>query len=52
MILLMFGTSLVQDWQVAALQLIYGLSFAALLFLLAYNQYSIDLVLGTKRKTH
>lgn len=42
MILLTFGTSLVQDWQTAGLQLIYGISYAALLFLLPYNKYSLD----------
>lgn len=52
MLPLMFGTCLVQDWQVAGLQLIYGLSYAALLFLLACNRYSIDGILSTKRKTH
>jgi hypothetical protein len=34
MILLMFGTCIVQDWQIAGLQQIYGLSYAALLFAL------------------
>jgi thiosulfate dehydrogenase (quinone) large subunit len=50
MILLMFGTCLVQDWQIAGLQLIYGLSYAALLFLLACNRYSIDSILYSHPK--
>jgi thiosulfate dehydrogenase [quinone] large subunit len=52
MILLMFGTCIVQDWQIAGLQLIYGLSYAALLFLLPCNRYSMDSILGARRKTH
>lgn len=50
MILLMFGTCLLQDWQTAGLQLIYGMSYAALLFLLPYNRYSIDSILPSKPK--
>lgn len=42
MLSLMFGTCLLQDWQTAGLQLIYGISYAALLFLTDYNRYSLD----------
>lgn len=42
MLLLTFGTCLIQDWQTAGLQLIYGISYAGLLFLLRYNTYSVD----------
>lgn len=45
MLMLMIGICLVQDWQTAGLQLIYGIAYAALLFLLRYNQYSVDSVL-------
>jgi thiosulfate dehydrogenase [quinone] large subunit len=50
MILLMFGTCLVQDWQTAGLQLIYGFAYAALLSLGQYNRYSVDSALRTKRE--
>ncbi|HEX4039739.1 MAG TPA: DoxX family membrane protein [Acidobacteriaceae bacterium] len=46
MLLLMFGTCLAQNWQVAGLQLIYGMAYGALLFLLPYNTWSIDAVFG------
>lgn len=48
MILLVFGTRLVQDRQIAGLQLIYGLSYATLL---RYNHYSLDAAFGIRRLT-
>lgn len=39
---LTFGSSVVQDWPVAGLQLTYALTYAALLFLLRYNGWSLD----------
>lgn len=45
MLSLMFGTCLTQDWQIAGLQLIYGISYAALLFLLPCDKYSLDSML-------
>ena len=41
-LLLTVGITLVQDWNVAALQLIYASAYAALLFLRSYNAYSLD----------
>jgi thiosulfate dehydrogenase [quinone] large subunit len=40
--ILTFGSALVQDWQAAGTQLIYALAYAALLFLHRYNSLSID----------
>lgn len=45
MILLTFGTCLLQEWPVAGTQLIYGIAYAALLWALACNRYSVDAVL-------
>lgn len=39
---LTFGSGLVQDWPAAGLQLTYALVYAALLFLLQYNGWSVD----------
>lgn len=52
MLSLMFGTSLMQDWQIAGLQLIYGISYAGLLFLLPYNGFSVDSLLDRRRSQH
>ena len=42
MIVLTFGSGLVQDWSAAGIQLIYALAYALLLFLRSYNGWSID----------
>ena len=42
MLVLTFGSSLVQDWGIAGLQLTYAIAYFGLLFLLRYNRYSID----------
>ena len=42
MALLTFGVALVQQWDVAGIQLIYGAVFAFLLFLLDENRLSLD----------
>jgi thiosulfate dehydrogenase [quinone] large subunit len=39
---LTFGSALVQDWPAAGLQLTYALVYSALLFLLRYNGWSLD----------
>ena len=39
---LTFGSSLVQDWSAAAIQLTYALVYSVLLFLLRYNGWSVD----------
>jgi len=42
MMVLTFGSGLVQDWNAAGLQLTYALVFGALLFLRRYNGWSMD----------
>lgn len=42
MVVLTFGSSLLQDWQIAGIQLIYALAYFLLLFLLSYNRWSLD----------
>ena len=42
MLVLTFGSSLVQDWAAAGTQLMYALVFSALLFLRRYNSWSVD----------
>jgi thiosulfate dehydrogenase (quinone) large subunit len=39
---LTFGSALVQDWPAAGLQLTYALVYSVLLFLLRYNGWSVD----------
>ncbi|MDQ2926114.1 MAG: DUF1223 domain-containing protein, partial [Acidobacteriota bacterium] len=39
---LTFGTALVQQWDVAGVQLVYALVFAVLLWLHRYNRFSLD----------
>lgn len=46
---LTFGSSLVQDWAAAGLQLTYALVYTALLFLLRYNGWSLDACLNRGR---
>ncbi len=46
MVLLMAGTTLAQQWDVAGLQLIYCLTYFALLTLRGRNFYSLDTLLG------
>lgn len=42
MLVLTFGTTLVQNWSVAGSQLMYALVFSVLLFLRKYNSWSVD----------
>lgn len=42
MIVLTFGTCLIQDWQIAGIQLIYAMAYFLLLFLHGYNGWSMD----------
>jgi len=46
---LTFGSSLEQNWPVTGLQLTYALAYAALLFLLRYNGWSLDSCLTRDR---
>ncbi len=45
LLVLTFGASLIQDWQVAGTQLIYALAYALLLFLHRFNALSVDTAL-------
>jgi thiosulfate dehydrogenase [quinone] large subunit len=42
MLVLTFGSALVQDWAAAGVQLMYALVFSVLLFLRQYNSWSVD----------
>jgi len=48
-LVLTFGSALLQDWQAASTQLVYATVYAALLFLLRFNGWSVDAVLERKR---
>jgi len=48
-VVLTFGSSLIQDWQAAATQLLYAAVYAALLFLLRFNGWSIDALIERRR---
>lgn len=41
-LVLTFGSAMVQDWSAAGVQLVYALIFSALLFLRRYNSWSLD----------
>lgn len=45
---LIFGTSLRQEWNIVGLQMIYALTYFFILFYMNYNKYSIDYLLGFK----
>jgi thiosulfate dehydrogenase [quinone] large subunit len=42
MLVLTFGSALVQDWTAVGAQLMYALVFSVLLFLRQYNAWSLD----------
>ncbi|HEY2039401.1 MAG TPA: MauE/DoxX family redox-associated membrane protein [Edaphobacter sp.] len=42
MLVLTFGSSLIQNWSAAETQLMYALVFSVLLFLRRYNSWSVD----------
>lgn len=42
LMVLTFGSALLQDWAIVGTQLIYALVYSALLFLLPYNGWSVD----------
>lgn len=48
-LILSFGSSLIQDWQAASTQLLYAAVYAALLFLLRFNGWSIDSLLQRRK---
>lgn len=47
-LVLTFGSSLVQDWQAASIQLTYAAVYAALLGLLRFNRWSLDALMFRK----
>jgi len=51
MILLQFGTALIQDWNTAGLQLPYVAFYVVLLATLEYDTFSADRLLRTKSST-
>ena len=48
-LVLTFGSSLIQDWQAASTQLLYAAVYAALLFLLRFNGWSVDSLLQRRK---
>jgi thiosulfate dehydrogenase (quinone) large subunit len=42
LVVLTFGSALIQDWNAAGIQLIYAMAYSALLFLRRYNGWSVD----------
>lgn len=49
MIILIFGSSLVEEWQGVFIQMMYAVYFSLLILFLPYNRYSLDAVIGKKR---
>jgi thiosulfate dehydrogenase [quinone] large subunit len=49
LLLLTFGSALIQDWQAASAQLLYAAVYAALLFLIRFSGWSLDAVLFRER---
>jgi thiosulfate dehydrogenase (quinone) large subunit len=50
-VVLTFGSALVQDWNATGIQLTYAIAYAALLFLSRYNSWSIDAWLRRNKQT-
>lgn len=48
MIVLTFGSCLIQDWQIAGTQLLYQIAYSVLLFLRGYNHWSMDALLSRR----
>ena len=46
MLALTFGTTLLQDWNVAAIQLLYSAVYAALIAALRHNRFSVDTIVS------
>jgi len=46
---LTFGSSLVQDWQIVGVQLIYTMAYAALLLLHRFDGWSVDRYMGRSK---
>ncbi|MEM9136663.1 MAG: DoxX family protein [Cyanobacteria bacterium P01_F01_bin.42] len=50
MVILMYGVTIVQNWDVASSQLIYDVILFLLLAGLGYNYYSVDTILESRRR--
>ena len=48
LLLLTFGSAMIQDWQAASTQLLYAAVYAALLFGIRFNGWSLDALMGRK----
>jgi len=48
-LVLTFGSSLVQDWQAASTQLLYAAVYAGLLYMLPFNGWSVDSLLERRK---
>jgi thiosulfate dehydrogenase [quinone] large subunit len=42
MLVLIFGSSVISEWQNVAIQMFYGIYFAVLFLFIGYNAYSVD----------
>ena len=51
MVILMYGVTIVQNWNAASSQLIYTIVLFILLAGLGYNQFSLDTILGNRKRT-
>ena len=49
MIVLIFGSSLIEEWQGVFIQMMYAVYFTLLILYLPFNRYSLDAVMGRKR---
>ncbi|MEO6915060.1 MAG: DoxX family protein [Chitinophagaceae bacterium] len=49
MMSLIFGSSLIEDWQNVFVQMIYAVYFVLLMLFLSYNRYSVDYVMTRRR---
>lgn len=49
MLCLIFGSSLIEDWQGVFMQMMYAVYFALLVLFLPYNRYSLDFVMNRRK---
>ncbi len=52
MVILMYGVTIVQNWNAASSQLIYNIVLFILLAGLGYNQFSLDTVLANRKRNN
>jgi thiosulfate dehydrogenase [quinone] large subunit len=48
LLFLTFGSAMIQDWQAASTQLLYAAVYAALLFGIRFNGWSLDALMGRR----